>query len=156
MCLEGDSAFGFSAMEVETMARYGMDVLVFVINNGGVYRGDSDDMASWQELQRNTMLGIQPHDNTTTTATKTNALRSTSLGFEVRYEKIAEACGGLGFLVRNGQELERAVREGWRERERVCIVNVVVEAGEGRGLEFGWQGGGEEGRRRKKKEGARL
>ena len=154
VCLEGDSAFGFSAMEVETMARYGMDVLVFVINNGGVYRGDSDDKASWHELQRNTMQGKQPHDNTTT-ATKTNSLRSTSLGFEVRYEKIAEACGGLGFLVRNGQELERAVREGWRERERVCVVNVVVEAGEGRGLEFGWQGGGMEGRRKKKK-GARL
>lgn len=40
--IEGDSAFGFSSMEVETMARFQMDVLIFVINNGGIYFGDSN------------------------------------------------------------------------------------------------------------------
>src|SRR5690606_15440236 len=40
VALEGDSAFGFSGMEVETMARYKMDILIFVINNGGVYHGE--------------------------------------------------------------------------------------------------------------------
>ncbi len=130
VCLEGDSAFGFSAMEVETMARYGMDVLIFVVNNGGVYHGDSDDAASWLELRGRTIEG--KYDG---------GLRSTSLGWEVGYEKIAEACGGVGFLVRTPEELERATREGFRE-DRVCVVNVVVEAGKGGKLEFGWQGGG--------------
>ncbi|KAL8990947.1 MAG: hypothetical protein Q9169_007989, partial [Polycauliona sp. 2 TL-2023] len=55
VCLEGDSAFGFSAMEVETMARYGMDVLIFVVNNGGVYHGDADDAGRWNELQEVTL-----------------------------------------------------------------------------------------------------
>ena len=42
VAIEGDRAFGFSGMEVETMARFQMDVLIFVINNGGVYFGDSN------------------------------------------------------------------------------------------------------------------
>ena len=123
------------------MARYGMDVLIFVINNGGVYHGDSDDAASWSELQGKTLRGEE------------HGLRSTSLGWEVGYEKIAEACGGVGFLVRTEGELERATREGFEEG-RVCVVNVVVEAGEGGKLEFGWQGGGKEGK--KKRKGSKL
>jgi 2-hydroxyacyl-CoA lyase 1 len=42
VAIEGDSAFGFSGMEVEAMARFQMDVLIFVINNGGIYFGDSN------------------------------------------------------------------------------------------------------------------
>ena len=42
VAIEGDRAFGFSGMEVETMARFQMDVLIFVINNGGIYFGDSN------------------------------------------------------------------------------------------------------------------
>lgn len=38
----GDSAFGFSAPEVETMARCGMDCLIFVVKIGGVYHGHAD------------------------------------------------------------------------------------------------------------------
>ncbi|KAJ9648335.1 hypothetical protein H2199_001189 [Coniosporium tulheliwenetii] len=78
VALEGDSAFGFSAMEVETMARYQMDVLIFVMNNGGVYHGDSDSAEEWLERQG---------------GSGGKGLRSTSLGWEVRYEKIAEAWG---------------------------------------------------------------
>lgn len=142
VCLEGDSAFGFSAMEVETMARYGMDVLIFVINNGGVYHGDSDDAASWLELQGKTLEGKHR-----------GGLRSTSLGWEVGYEKIAEACGGEGFLVRTSEELERATRAGY-QAGKVCVVNVIVEAGKGQKLEFGWQGGGKE--KKGKGRGAKL
>lgn len=140
VCLEGDSAFGFSAMEVETMARYGMDILIFVINNGGVYHGDSDDAESWLGLQGKTLEGKSE-----------GGLRSTSLGWEVGYEKIAEACGGKGYLVRTPEELERATREGFREG-RVCVVNVIVEAGKGQKLEFGWQASGKE----KRKKGSKL
>ena len=132
VCLEGDSAFGFSAMEVETMARYGMDILIFVINNGGVYHGDSDDAESWLQLQGKTLQGLHR-----------SGLRSTSLGWEVGYEKIAEACGGVGYLVRTPEELARATREGFTEG-RPCVVNVMVEAGKGQKLEFGWQAAAKE------------
>ena len=126
VCLEGDSAFGFSALEVETMSRYGMDILIFVINNGGVYHGDSDDATSWLELMQNTAQG------------KEGGLRSTSLGWEVGYEKLARMCGGEGWVVRTEEELEEATRRGF-ESDKVCVVNVMVEAGKASKLEFGWQ-----------------
>ncbi|MCJ1306792.1 hypothetical protein MMC25_000435 [Agyrium rufum] len=132
VCLEGDSAFGFSAMEVETMSRYGMDVLIFVMNNGGVYHGDSDSADDWLKLQSYTVSGENPSQGGKA------GLRSTSLGYEVRYEKIAEACGGLGFFCRTPEELEKATREGYGSG-KVCVVNVVIESNKGQKLEFGWQ-----------------
>src|SRR5690606_15510512 len=39
IAVEGDSAFGFSGMEVETICRYNLPVCVVVFNNNGVYRG---------------------------------------------------------------------------------------------------------------------
>ncbi|POS84333.1 hypothetical protein EPUL_002411 [Erysiphe pulchra] len=116
ICFEGDSAFGFSLAEVETMSRYGMDILIFVINNSGIYHGDTDDSNSWLEKQRKTIVN------------EPSGLRSTSLGFEVRYEKIAEMCGGKGYLVRNPSELAKATEEGFNASVPV-IVNVIIEAG---------------------------
>ena len=40
IAIEGDSAFGFSGMEVETICRYNLPVCVVILNNNGVYRGD--------------------------------------------------------------------------------------------------------------------
>ena len=115
VCIEGDSAFGFSMPEVETMARYGMDILIFVINNGGIYHGDAGSVSDWETLRHK------------------GELRSTSLGWEVGYEKVAEMCGGVGILVRTPEELERATVKGW-EAEVPVIINVIVEAGEGKKL----------------------
>ncbi len=39
IAIEGDSAFGFSGMEVETICRYNLPICVIVFNNNGVYRG---------------------------------------------------------------------------------------------------------------------
>ena len=129
--LEGDSAFGFSAMEVETMARYGMDILIFVINNGGVYHGDADDAARWKELQDATLGSGNPDPGA-------KGLRSTSLSFGTRYEDLATMVGGLGLAARTPEEVEAATRKGW-ECGKVCVVNVMVGKGEGGKLEFGWQ-----------------
>lgn len=116
VCLEGDSAFGFSLPEVETMARYGMDILIFVINNGGVYHGDSTDSDEWLKMQGKTLQGVK------------GGLRSTSLGWEVGYEKVAEMCGGKGYLVRTPEELAIATEEGFNATVPV-VVNVIIEAG---------------------------
>ncbi|ORY09074.1 thiamine pyrophosphate enzyme, N-terminal TPP binding domain-domain-containing protein [Clohesyomyces aquaticus] len=126
VCLEGDSAFGFSMPEVETMARYNMDVLIFVVNNGGIYHGDSEEEEQWLKLQDKTSRG------------ELGGLRSTSLGWEVRYEKMAEMCGGKGFLVRTSEELEKATEEGFHARVPV-VVNVIIESGSSKKLEFAWQ-----------------
>jgi oxalyl-CoA decarboxylase len=39
IAIEGDSAFGFSGMEVETICRYNLPICIIVFNNNGVYRG---------------------------------------------------------------------------------------------------------------------
>lgn len=164
VCLEGDSAFGFSAMEVETMARYGMDILIFVINNGGVYHGDADDEKSWSTLQQST-LNVQGHG--TGTASKgqemNKGLRSTSLSFGTSYQNIATMVGGLGLEARTIEEAEEATRQGF-ECGKICVVNVIVGKGEGGKLEFGWQastreqdrGGDEEREKGKGGRGAKL
>lgn len=147
ICLEGDSAFGFSMAEVETMSRYRMDILIFVLNNSGIYHGDCAEADEWSKLQTVT--------TTTTTTTTTTAgenspaatapaapaprgLRSTSLGWQIGYEKMAEMCGGKGFLVRTPEELEHATVEGFRADVPV-VVNIIIESGHEKRLEFAWQ-----------------
>jgi 2-hydroxyacyl-CoA lyase 1 len=119
VCLEGDSAFGFSMPEVETMKRYNMDILMFVINNGGIYHGDCEDADAWLEMQGRTVEGE-----------KEGVLRSTSLGYQVRYEMMAEMCGARGFFVKTPEELERATEEGFKSKGPV-VVNVIIESGAG-------------------------
>ena len=46
VAIEGDSAFGFSGMELETICRYRLPVVVIILNNGGVYKGDGINTAS--------------------------------------------------------------------------------------------------------------
>ncbi|KAL8754462.1 MAG: hypothetical protein Q9184_005105, partial [Pyrenodesmia sp. 2 TL-2023] len=133
----GDSAFGFSAMEVETMARYGMDVLIFVINNGGVYHGDADDKESWTALQQST-LNVQGQGSISNAQEMNEGLRSTSLSFGTSYQNLATMVGGLGLEARTVEEVEQATRQGF-ECAKVCVVNVIVGKGDGGKLEFGWQ-----------------
>ncbi|KAF2742603.1 hypothetical protein M011DRAFT_472065 [Sporormia fimetaria CBS 119925] len=126
VAIEGDSAFGFSGMEIETMARFGMDVLIFVINNGGIYFGDSNTKNDWETKQERTRKG-EP------------GLRSWALGWEVRYDKMAEAVGGKGYFVRTPEELYNAAAEGY-EASGPVIVNVVIQSGKGeQKANFGWQ-----------------
>lgn len=39
ICVEGDSAFGFSGMEIETMVRYKLPITIVIVNNNGIYGG---------------------------------------------------------------------------------------------------------------------
>lgn len=135
VALEGDSALGFSAMEIETMQRQQMPILIFVINNSGVYHGDSDSAADWELLRKQTVAHQAGLDD----LGKKKGLRSTSLWYETRYEKLAEMVGGRGFFVRSEEELERATRESFHEQEKVCVVNVLVEPGLGKTIGFAWQ-----------------
>ncbi len=135
VALEGDSALGFSAMEIETMQRQKMPIIIFVMNNSGVYHGDTANAEDWELLQKQTAANEAGLDG----SGKKKGLRSTSLWYETRYEKLAEMVGGRGFFVRSEEELERATRESYHEQEKVCVVNVVVEPGLGKTIGFAWQ-----------------
>lgn len=142
VALEGDSALGFSAMEIETMARQGMDVLIFVMNNSGVYHGDSESGEEWHKMRQQSLAGetaIDPSQDRTMERGDKKGLRSTSLWYETRYEKLAEMAGGRGYFVQTEEELERASREGFLEREKVVLVNVIIEPGLGKTITFAWQ-----------------
>lgn len=49
VCVEGDSAFGFSGMEIETMVRYKLPVVIVVVNNSGIYGGMTEEV--YKDLQ---------------------------------------------------------------------------------------------------------
>ncbi|OZJ02332.1 hypothetical protein BZG36_04295 [Bifiguratus adelaidae] len=117
--ITGDSAFGFSAMELETAARAGLPLLIIVINNNGIYHGLTDSDFS--------------------KAVKDNNLPSTALLPDTRYDMIAEACGGRGWFARNKPELEKALKEAWAEKTKPCVINVAIVPGGRKKLEFAWQ-----------------
>jgi oxalyl-CoA decarboxylase len=85
VAIEGDSAFGFSGMEIETICRYRLPVTVVILNNGGVYRGDEEP------------TGNDP--------------APTVLNAGARHEVIAEAFGGSGYHVTTPSELQSALTE---------------------------------------------
>jgi oxalyl-CoA decarboxylase len=105
IAVEGDSAFGFSGMETETICRYNLPVCVVVMNNNGVYRGD----------ETNPTGGPDP----------------SPLVFvkDARYEKLMEAFGGVGVHVKTPDELRRAMEEAIRSRRPTLINAVIDEAG---------------------------
>ncbi len=102
IAVEGDSAFGFSGMEVETICRYNLPVCVVILNNNGVYRGD----------EVNTAGGRDP----------------SPLVFVkgARYEKLMEAFGGVGVLATTPAELRNAVQEAIRSR-KPTLINAVID-----------------------------
>ncbi len=103
--LIGDSATGFSGMEIETMARCGHDCLIFVMNNSGVYHGNANSQQEHtaQQTASNSGRGAE-------------GLRSWSLGFQTRYDMLADAVGGKGYLVRTSDELGQATEEGFKAK----------------------------------------
>lgn len=69
-----------------------------------------------------------------------HSLPPTALLPETRYEMIAEACGGKGFLVKTPDELIHAVKSGVDAQKEgvVTLINVMMEPGGEKKLEFGW------------------
>lgn len=49
ICVEGDSAFGFSGMELETMERYKLPIIIVIVNNSGIYGGVDEE--TYKDLQ---------------------------------------------------------------------------------------------------------
>jgi len=106
IAVEGDSAFGFSGMEVETICRYKLPVCVVIMNNNGVYRGD----------EVNAVGGSDP----------------SPLVFvkDARYEKLMEAFGGVGVRATTPAELRKAMEEAIRARVPT-LINAVIDEGAG-------------------------
>ena len=106
LAVEGDSAFGFSGMEVETICRYGLPVCVVVFNNGGIYRG--------------TDVNPSGGPDAATTVFVPGA----------RYDRMMEAFGGVGVNATSPDELRRAVNEAM-DSGRPTLINAVIDPAAG-------------------------
>jgi oxalyl-CoA decarboxylase len=105
LAIEGDSAFGFSGMEIETICRYKLPVCVVVFNNDGIYRGTDVNAAG--------------SDPATTVFVK-----------GARYDKMAEAFGGVGVNATSPDELRRAVNEAM-DSGKPTLINAVIDPAAG-------------------------
>jgi oxalyl-CoA decarboxylase len=102
VAIEGDSAFGFSGMEVETICRYQLPVTTVVFNNNGVYRGTD----------------VNPTGGTD--------VAPTVFVKGARYDKMIEAFGGVGRHVTTPEALAAAIQEGIASR-KPTLINAVID-----------------------------
>jgi oxalyl-CoA decarboxylase len=102
VAIEGDSAFGFSGMELETICRYNLPVTTIVFNNNGVYRGTDVNLSG----------GADPSP----TVFVKNA----------RYDKMIEAFGGIGYHVATPAELHAALLESIAAG-KPALINAVID-----------------------------
>ena len=105
LAIEGDSAFGFSGMEIETICRYNLPVCIVIFNNNGIYRGTDVDPT-----------GRDPG--------------TTVFVPEARYDKMMEAFGGVGVNATTPDELKRAVDEAM-DSGRPTLINAVIDPAAG-------------------------
>ncbi len=100
IAVEGDSAFGFSGMELETICRYNLPVTVIIMNNGGIYKGNEEDP--------------QPGVVSCTRLTRG------------RYDMMMEAFGGKGYVANTPAELKAALEEAVASG-KPCLINAMID-----------------------------
>ena len=102
IAIEGDSAFGFSGMEVETLCRYNLPVCVVILNNNGVYRGTDVNPTGGPDVAPTVFVK------------------------GARYDKLIEAFGGVGVHATTPAELRKAMEEAIRSR-KPTLINAVID-----------------------------
>jgi oxalyl-CoA decarboxylase len=106
LAVEGDSAFGFSGMEVETICRYNLPVCIVVFNNNGIYRG------------------------TDVNTSGTSDVAPTVFVQNARYDQMMAAFGGVGVNVTTPDELSRAVNEAM-DSGKPTLINAEIDPAAG-------------------------
>ena len=106
IAVEGDSAFGFSGMEVETICRYNLPVCVVILNNNGVYKGTDKNLGGGSDVAPTVFVK------------------------DARYEKLMEAFGGVGVNATSPDELRRAVNAAM-DSGKPTLINAVIDPAAG-------------------------
>jgi 2-hydroxyacyl-CoA lyase 1 len=113
--LSGDSAIGFSGMEMETLVRYNLPAKIVVLNNGGIGPG-------MPEIPQDPMFNLKPN----------------ALIYGARYDKVMEAFGGKGLFVEDPKHIRGALDEAMKF-SGPALVNVVLSQGSARKpQQFAW------------------
>ena len=106
VAIEGDSAFGFSGMELETICRYNLPVTTVVFNNNGVYRGTDVNPTGGPDVAPTVFVK------------------------NARYDKMIEAFGGIGYHVTTPEEMTRALTEAIAAG-KPALINAVIDESAG-------------------------
>ncbi|XP_055319908.1 2-hydroxyacyl-CoA lyase 1 [Sitodiplosis mosellana] len=110
ICVEGDSAFGFSGMEVETMYRYKLPIVIIIVNNGGIYSG----------LDADTYKDIRSEGDLT------QITPPSALTVETRYDEMLRMFGHAGYFVKTIPELRQSLADALKITDRPTIINVII------------------------------
>ncbi len=102
LAVEGDSAFGFSGIEIETICRYNLPVCVVVFNNNGIYRGTDVNPSGGSDVAPTVFVK------------------------DSRYDKMMEAFGGDGVYATSPDELREAVEKALASG-RPTLINAVID-----------------------------
>jgi oxalyl-CoA decarboxylase len=106
VAIEGDSAFGFSGMELETICRYELPVTTIIFNNNGVYRGTDVNPTGGKDVAPTVFVK------------------------NARYDKMIEAFGGVGYNVTTPDELTRALQEAIAHG-KPALINAMIDESAG-------------------------
>jgi oxalyl-CoA decarboxylase len=106
VAIEGDSAFGFSGMEIETICRYRLPVTTIVFNNNGVYRGTDVNPTGGADVAPTVFVK------------------------NARYDKMIEAFGGVGYHATTPSELTAALKEAIASG-RPTLINAAIDESAG-------------------------
>ncbi|HMH61173.1 MAG TPA: oxalyl-CoA decarboxylase [Bradyrhizobium sp.] len=106
LAVEGDSAFGFSGMEVETICRYNLPVCIVIFNNDGIYRGTDVNPTGGSDVAPTVFVK------------------------GARYDKMMEAFGGVGVHVTTPDELKRAV-DAAMDSGKPTLINAAIDPAAG-------------------------
>ncbi|MDO4756336.1 MAG: thiamine pyrophosphate-dependent enzyme, partial [Parabacteroides sp.] len=102
LAIEGDSAFGFSGMEIETICRYRLPVTVLILNNGGIYKGNEPGHGTNGDPSPTTLMP------------------------EARYDRLIEAFGGKAYHVATAEELDDALSSSLALKQP-ALINCVID-----------------------------
>lgn len=102
LAVEGDSAFGFSGMEIETICRYNLPVCIVVFNNNGIYRGTDVNPTGGSDVAPTVFVK------------------------DARYDVMMQAFGGVGVNATTPDELKRAVNEAM-DSGKPTLINAVID-----------------------------
>lgn len=110
LCIEGDSAFGFSGMEIETMFRYKLPIIIIIVNNNGIYSGF--DKETFRQIQAS---------GESTQVTPPNCLTS-----ETHYEKMLEMFGRKGYFCTTVQDIQQALKICLQITDSPSLLNIMI------------------------------
>ena len=106
LAVEGDSAFGFSGMEIETICRYSLPICIVVFNNNGIYRGTDVNPTGGADVAPTVFVK------------------------DSRYDLMMRAFGGVGAYVTSADELTQAVNDAM-DSGKPTLVNAIIDENAG-------------------------